>query len=57
MLYIKTTSYKKFENDCLKAVGGDRFLMKLSTFAFLVFAFHKKPNELSGFDHLSRKLL
>ena len=33
----------KFENDCLKTVGGDRFLMKWSMFAFLVCAFHKDP--------------
>ena len=45
----------KFEEDCLKTEGGDRFLMKLSFFAFLVCAFHKEPIELSDFDLLYLK--
>ena len=35
-----------------KTVRGDIFLMKCSSFAFLVCALHKEPIELSGFDHL-----
>ena len=42
----------KFKEHCLKTVGGDTFLMKLSFFAFKVCAFHKEPIELSGFDPL-----
>ena len=38
--------------DCLITVG-DRFLIKWSNFAFLVFAFHKKPIEHSDFNPLN----
>ena len=40
----------KFYEHCLKTVWGDRFLMKLSFFAFLVSAFHKEPIEIADFD-------
>ena len=45
----------KFEEDCLKNVGGDRFLMKLSFFAVLVYAFHKELIEFADFDPLHLK--
>ena len=40
----------KFEEDCLKTEGEDRFLMKWSNFVFLVSAFYKAPIERSDFD-------
>ena len=52
LIKIKTW---KFEEDCLKAVEGNIFLIKLSFFAFLVCAFHKEPAELSDFDLLYLK--
>ena len=45
----------KFEEDCLKTVGGDLFLLKLSFFAFLVCAFHKEQIEID--DFISQRLL
>ena len=41
--YLIKIRLRKFEEDCLKTAGGDRFLMKYSIFAFLVCAFHNKP--------------
>jgi len=43
---------RKFEENCLKSVEENRFLMKLYFFAFLVCAFHEEPIELSDFDLL-----
>ena len=43
---------RKFKNDCLKTVGGDKFLMKQSIFEFLGCPFHNEPIKLSGFDPL-----
>ena len=45
----------KFEDDCLKTVGGDIFLIKKSIFPFLFCAFYKKPIELSVLDPLYLK--
>ena len=48
--YIIEIRMLKFEKNCLKTIGGDRFLMKLSFCAFLVCTFHKEPFEVSDFD-------
>ena len=53
---LKKIRLWQFEEDCLKTVGGDRFLMKLSFLAFLVCAFHKERIELSDFDPLYLKI-
>ena len=45
----------KFEEDCLKNEGGDRFLVKLSFFAFLVCTFHLESISVADFDCLYLK--
>ena len=55
ILKLVKSKLRKFEEDCLKTVGGDRFLMKWSFFAFLVCPFHKEPIERSGFNPLYLK--
>ena len=40
----------KFEEDCLKNVGGERFQMRNSFFAVLVFPSHKEPVMRPEFD-------
>ena len=42
----------KFKEDWLKTVGRDRFLIRWSTFLFLVCGFHDKHFVLTGFDPL-----
>ena len=36
----------------LRNVGGDIYFSEMEIFAFLVYAFHKEPIEVSGFDPL-----
>ena len=47
----------KIEEDCLKTVGGDIFLMKYYFAAFLVCSFYNDHIRLSDFHPISRKLL
>ena len=52
---ISKIIFVKFQNDCSKNEGGDRFLEKWSKIAVLVYPSHKEPIERSNFDRLYLK--
>ena len=51
ILSYKDKTEKVLKINCIKTVGGDRFIMKQSIFGFLN-AFHKGSIELFGIDPL-----
>ena len=54
VIFQKILKSKK-KNDSSKTIGGDRFLVKKSNFAFLVCDSHKEPIELFNLDSLYLK--